>query len=79
MVSYFFFIPQLLSAKTLSHSSCYCTKFDFLMAQVFTRGMQLDKMREEAINLLYNDLETPLRNSKFPPRAYVCLEGMLCD
>ena len=55
------------------------TKFDSLVAQVFTRKKGLDKSREEAIKLLEDKLEGPLRKFKFPPRAYVRLEGMLCD
>ena len=76
-------LVQLLSAKRF-----YChpvpviaifTKFDSLIAQIFARQMDLDELQKAAMDLLHDNLQVPLQNCKFPPRAYIHLEGMLCD
>ena len=53
------------------------TKFDYLITQVFTEKMGLRKSRKEAMKLLDDKLEVPLRKFKFPPKAYIRIEGMV--
>ena len=53
------------------------TKFDYLITQVFTEKMGLRKSRKEAMKLLEDKLEVPLRKFKFPPKAYIHIEGMV--
>jgi len=53
------------------------TKFDYLITQVFTEKMGLRKSRKEATKLLDDKLEAPLRKFKFPPKAYIRIEGMV--
>lgn len=53
------------------------TKFDYLITQVFTEKKGLRKSRKEATKLLDDKLEVPLRNFKFSPKAYICLEGLV--
>ena len=40
--------------------------------------MGLRKSRKEATKLLDDKLEVPLRKFKFPPKAYIRIEGMFC-
>jgi len=54
------------------------TKFDYLITQVFTEKKGLRNSRKEATKLLRDKLEVPLHKFKFPPKAYICLEGMIC-
>ena len=53
------------------------TKFDYLITQVFTEKKGLQKSRKEAMKLLDDKLEVPLRKFKFSPKAYIRIEGMV--
>ena len=79
MVSLHFLFSKLLTADLLPLSSvpviAIATKFDDLIVQLFTRKKGLEKSRQEATKLWDDKLDTPLRNFKFPPRAYIRLEG----
>ncbi len=46
--------------------------------QVFTEKKGLQKSRKEAAKLLHDKLKAPLHGFKSPPKAYICLEGMVC-
>ena len=82
---------QLLFCKLSSTNLCcatvpviaIATKFDYLITQVFTEKKGLRKSRKDATKLLNDKLEVPLHKFKFPPKAYICLEGvvfqMLCQ
>jgi hypothetical protein len=52
------------------------TKFDDLITQVYERGLKMTKNRQAALQELETKFQTPLRKFKFPPSAYVRLEGM---
>ena len=52
------------------------TKFDDLIVQLFTRQKGLERSRQDASKLWDDKLDMPLRNSKFPPREYIRLEGI---
>jgi len=54
------------------------TKFDYLVTQVFTEEKGLQGSRKDATKLLNDKLERPLRKFKFPPKAHICLEGVVC-
>jgi len=76
---------QLLFCRLSSTNPCcatvsviaIATKFDYLITQVFTEKKGLRKSRKDATKLLNNKLEVPLRKFKFPPKAYICLEGVV--
>ena len=87
-------VPNQLLFCVLSFTNLCCptvpviaiaTKFDYLITQVFTEKKGLRKSRKEATKLLDDKLDVPLRKFKFPPKAYMCLEGvpvvlqMLCQ
>jgi len=76
---------QLLICGSLSTNLCcttvpviaITTKFDYLITQVFTEKKGLQKSRKEATKLLDDKLEVPLRKFKFPPKAFIHLEGVV--
>ena len=53
-------------------------KFDDLIAQVFDRDKKYEENTKNALDVLEKKFEQPLRGFKFPPRAYMCFEGMSC-
>ena len=52
------------------------TKFDDLITQVFDRNKKEEVNREVACATLEEKFEKPLKEYKFPPRAYVRFECM---
>ncbi len=53
------------------------TKFDDLIIQLFDADLEYEENRLVAERELQDKFQTPLSGYKFPPRAYVRLEGML--
>jgi hypothetical protein len=51
------------------------TKFDDLITQIYDPELGEDENHKAAANVL-EGLQAPLFKLGFPPRAYVCLEGM---
>ena len=72
-----------LSSTNLFHSAvpviAIATKFDDLITQVYTREKGFEKSRKEASKLLDEELEGPLNKFMDHPKAYVCLEGIICE
>jgi len=52
------------------------TKFDDLITQVYDMNEEDEKNREVARATLEKKFEKPLKDYKFPPRAYVRFECM---
>ncbi|KAF8811062.1 hypothetical protein BYT27DRAFT_7134518 [Phlegmacium glaucopus] len=52
------------------------TKFDDLVVQVFKRSLGMQGSRAEAVKLLEDKFRAPLFKYKYPPKAYIYMEGM---
>lgn len=66
-------IPFLLSVPVVG----IFTKFDDLITQVFNVDLEDEENRLAAERELQVKFREPLSGFKFPPKAYVCLEGMV--
>jgi hypothetical protein len=53
------------------------TKFDDLITQVYEPDLEDEENRQVAERELQDKFQIPLSGFKFPPRAYVYVEGML--
>jgi len=55
------------------------TKFDDLVKQVYDRSLTMVENRQVALSVLDKKFQAPLRELKFPPKAYLRLEKMQKD
>ena len=53
------------------------TKFDVFITKVYDEDLDEEQNRELAKGEVQNKFQTPLEGYKYPPRAYVRMEGIV--
>ena len=69
--------PHLHSCSFAVPVVAVFTKFDDLITQIYNEDLEEEENRRVADHELRSKFQVPLMGYKFPPRADICMEGVL--